>query len=102
MEVTTSGRTLVLTGPFDGRSTSEVRQALYDRIGADRDDIIVDLTAVSSVDATALRLLAVATRLMEREGRSLTLRGCSPSLRRVLAFTRMRRLVSVERPVITA
>ena len=102
MEVTTSGRTLVLTGPFDGRSTSEVRQALYDRIGADSDDIIVDLTAVDSVDATALRLLAVATRLMERDGRSLTLRGCSPSLRRVLAFTRMRRLVSVERPAVPA
>jgi anti-anti-sigma factor len=102
MEVTTSGRTLFLTGPFDGRSTSEVRQALYDRIGADSEDIIVDLTAVSSVDATALRLLAVATRLMEREGRSLTLRGCSPSLRRVLAFTRMRRLVSVERPEVPA
>ena len=102
MEVTTSGRTLVLSGQLDGRSTSVVRQALYDQIQASGDDLVVDLSAVESVDATALRLLAVATQLMERDGRSLTLRGCSPALRRVLAFTRFRRLVCLERPSVSA
>lgn len=99
MEVTTSDQALVLNGRFDGRSTGEVREALYDRIEANDDDVVVDLSDVESIDATALKLLAAATKLMERDGRHLTLRGVRPELRRVIAYTRLRRLVSVERPL---
>ena len=102
MEVTTDGATLFLAGRFDVRSTSMVREALYAHIASNRDDVIVDLAGVESIDATALKVLAAATRIVERDGRQLILRGCSPALRRLLAYTRLRRLVQVERGAITA
>ena len=99
MELTVNDRTLILHGHFDVRSTGMVREALYERIERTSGNVVVDLADVEAIDATALRVLAAASKLMEREGRALILRGCSPALRRVLAFTRLRRLVTVERAV---
>jgi anti-anti-sigma factor len=97
MELTVKDRTLVMHGHFDVRSTGVVRDALYDRIESTSGDIVIDLADVEAIDATALRVLAAAAKVMEREGRALILRGCSPALRRVLALTRLRRLMTVER-----
>jgi anti-anti-sigma factor len=102
MELTVNDRTLTLHGHFDVRSTAMVREALYEQIDRTNGDVVVDLGDVESIDATALRVLAATTKLMEREGRTLILRGCSPAMRRVIAFTRLRRLVTVERGAITA
>ncbi|HSJ19664.1 MAG TPA: STAS domain-containing protein [Nocardioidaceae bacterium] len=97
MDLSVDDEKIVLRGYFDVRSTSVVREALYDRMDSTSGDLVVDLADVEAIDATALRVLAVASRLMERQGRALILRGCSPTLRRVLALTRIRRLVTVER-----
>ena len=97
MEVTTNGATLFLSGRFDVRSTAVVRDALYEQIHANPGHVVVDLSDVDSIDATALKVLAAASRSMERDGRHLILRGCSPAVRRVIAFTRLRRLMQVER-----
>ena len=99
MELTVNDRALVLNGYFDVRSTGIVREALYEQIERTAGNVVVDLAGVEAMDATALRVLAAAGRVMERQGRALILRGCSPALRRVIAFTRLRRLVTVERAV---
>lgn len=91
------GPALKLVGDFDVRSTSEVRDALYAHLHAHPEyDVVVDLSGVPSIDPTALRLLAVATRAAERNGHRLLLRGCSPSVRRMLTVARLRHLVMVE------
>jgi anti-anti-sigma factor len=101
MEIFTEGPRLVLAGDFDVRSTWEVRNALYEHLEA-HDDVVVDLSDVASVDATALKVLAYATRNCERAGRHLTLRGCGPAVRRMLHITHLIRLVEVERVAASA
>jgi anti-anti-sigma factor len=97
MELTTVGSTLALTGRLDGRSTGMVRDALYTLIDSTTDDVVLDLSGVESMDATAFTVLAAASYHLDRAGRHLVLRGCSPAIRRVLTFTRLRRLFQVER-----
>ena len=83
---------MALSGRLDGRHASEVRAALYERIEGAQGDVVVDLTEVESIDGTVLKLLAAAALRLQRTGRQLVLRGCSPALRRVVAFGGLRRL----------
>ncbi len=64
--------------------------------------MVVDLSGVDTVDMTALKVLAVATRRAGRDGHRLTLRGCRPAVRRMLHLTRLIRVLEVERVAATA
>lgn len=102
MQIITDGPTLLLSGDFDVRSTMEVRNAIYDHLDGHDEDVVLDLSEVTTIDMTALRVLAVATREASRAGRHLTLRGCGPAVRRMLHLTRLIRVVEVERATISA
>ena len=102
MDITVDDQTLILRGHFDGRSTSQVREALFAQIERTPGDVVVDVAGVDSIDGNALRVLAATSHRMEREGRSLVLRGARPALRRVVALTRLRRVVTFERGAMPA
>lgn len=102
MDIITDGPTLVLSGDFDVRSTWQVRTAIYDLLEGHGEDVVVDLTDVTTIDVTALKVLAVATRQASRAGQHLTLRGCGPSVRRLLHLSRLIRVVELERQALGA
>jgi anti-anti-sigma factor len=102
MEIFTDGPTILLSGDFDVRSTWEVRNAIYEHLNGHDEDVVIDLTDVTTIDMTALKVLAVATRQASRDGHHLTLRGCGPSVRRMLHLTRLIRVVEVERVAASA
>ena len=102
MEIYTDGPKLVLSGDFDVRSTWEVRGAIYEHLDGHDQDVVLDLTQVTTIDVTALRVLAVATRYAAGHGQHLTLRGCSPAVRRMLHLSRLIRVLEVERNAATA
>lgn len=62
-------------------------------------DIVVDLSAVSVVDSAGLGLLVTTHRGTARLGRRLVLANPSPRLLRILAVTRLHRVLHVDRQV---
>ena len=101
-ETVPDGRVLVLHGAFDVRSTWEVRNAIYECIDVLDDDVVIDMTDVSTIDATALRLLAVATRHAWLSGHHLVVRNPAPAVRRMAHLTRLAHAIEVERVAATA
>ena len=92
MQVTINGSTMYLAGRFDGRTTAEVRDQLRDLM-TKHGDVVVDISALESIDVTALRTLAAASVVSERGGHHLDLVGGSNSVRRAIAFLGLRRLL---------
>ena len=102
MEILSDGPVLHLSGDFDVRSTWEVRTAIYEHLEGHDEDVVVDLTEVTTIDMTALKVLAVATRRASAAGHRLTLRGCGPAVRRMLHLSHLIRIVEVERVAVSA
>jgi anti-anti-sigma factor len=102
MDIISDGPTLVLHGDFDVRSTWEVRAAIYERLEGPDDEVVVDMTHVTTIDLTALRVLAVATRHAWLHGHHLTVRNPGPAVRRMAHLTRLAHAIEVERVAASA
>jgi anti-anti-sigma factor len=86
-----------LTGILDVRSVGDVRRTLNSVIESSDGDVIVDLEEVDAVDATGLGLLVATHRRTQSLGRQLVLWHPMPSVIRILAVTRLHRVLNVER-----
>jgi anti-sigma B factor antagonist len=93
----TENAPLALSGRLDASNVGEARASLNQYIDTTSDDVVVDLSRVDLIDVTGLGMLAGAHRRLERAGRQLILRGCADHVRRVLAVTRLARVMHVER-----
>ncbi|WP_246003348.1 STAS domain-containing protein [Nocardioides aurantiacus] len=96
MEHSTNGSTIVLGGTLDVRCTATLRALVYDALAEGHGTVVVDLGGVDSVDLTTLKLLAVASRSAQRQGRRVVLRGCTSGVRRLLHLSHLRGLLAVE------
>jgi anti-anti-sigma factor len=96
MDIVTDGSTLLISGLLDARSVGELRMAVYDHLEAHPEHVVLDMSGVESVDLTTLKMLAVASRMANRAGHRVTVRGCPGSIRRLLHLARLRALVTVE------
>ena len=92
----TENATLELAGSLDVRRTAELRSQVYALLDSSTGDVIVDITRVDSIDMTTLKLVAVANRVAERDGRRVVLRGASTGVRRLLHLAHLRSKIPVE------
>jgi anti-anti-sigma factor len=93
------GCTLSLSGRLCAATVAEVRLALGDAVAAGVGDLVVDLGGVEMGDATGLGVLIGTHRRALREDRRLVLRDVPERIERLLAVTRLHRVLSVEAPV---
>lgn len=96
-EVQQTSGGLRLVGFLDVRGVADVRSALHALLDAADDDVHVDLSQLVAIDATGLALIVSVHRRALNQGRHLVLEGVGPSLARLLAVTRLHRVLTVRR-----
>lgn len=96
VEAAADGSVVVLRGRLDVTTVADARGALHAAVDAGHGPLVVDLGAVQVGDATGLGVLVGAHRRAGRAGRCLVLRAVPVPLRRLLAATRLHRILAVE------
>lgn len=90
------GEFVRLEGRLDVTTAGEIRMALHDAIDAGDGDLILDMAGVDVIDATGLGVLVGTHRRAGKHGRRLVLRAVPQRVMRVLAVTRLHRVLAVE------
>ncbi|WP_440071825.1 STAS domain-containing protein [Streptosporangium sp. OZ121] len=84
---------------LDVGTVARVRPRLHEAVDSGHGDLIVDLSRLEMIDATGLGVLVGTHRRAVGAERRLILRGVPPRVMRVLAVTRLNRVLTVELPV---
>ncbi|MEU7427776.1 MULTISPECIES: STAS domain-containing protein [unclassified Streptomyces] len=87
---------LVVGGRLDVRSAADARTALHAAVDHGVGDLVLDLSALDSWDATGLGVIMGAHRRAGRCGRRLVLRDVPAQMQRLLVATRLHRILAVE------
>ncbi|MEO3890188.1 STAS domain-containing protein [Nonomuraea sp. B5E05] len=83
---------------LDAGTSAGVRERLHKALDTGEGDLILDLTKLEMIDATGLGVLVGAHRRALSVQRRLVLRGVPPRIMRILAVTRLNRVLHVEVP----
>ena len=98
MVVSSTTSNMVKLGPhLDVRTVGMARATLYSVIEEAGGDVVLDLANLESIDAAGLGMLTAVHLRCERAGHRLVLRNCPREIRRVLAVTRLNRILHVDR-----
>lgn len=96
IDVARPGRTVLLSGRLDVATVADVRLVLHEAVDSGQGDLLVDIGGVDYIDASGLGVLVGAHRRAGRVGRRLVLRNVPERILRLLARTRLNRVLHVE------
>ena len=96
------GRLLCLHGRLDVAAAADVRMALVAAMSEATGELVLDVSKLTTVDATGLGVLVGGHRRAQRAGRVLVLRDVPPALARLLFLTRLDKVLRTERTAVVA
>lgn len=88
-EDTAAGHVVKVAGELDLASAPQLSDALADPGGERTQPVVLDLSAVSFIDSSALRALLLAGRQLADAGRTLQIGPRSEAVSRVLEVTQL-------------
>lgn len=81
---------------LDAGTSAGTRSQLHDAVDSGEGDLILDVSRLEVIDATGLGVLVGTHRRAIAAQRRLVLRGVPPRVMRILAVTRLNRVLHVE------
>jgi anti-sigma B factor antagonist len=96
------GQRIRIVGSIDAASVGGVRAGLHDAVDLGTGELIVELGGLELGDATGLGALLGAHRRANRAGRTMVLTDVPIALQRILAYTRLGRVLAIRDTVAVA
>lgn len=90
------GADLTIEGALCARTSGHIRMALHSSLAAGEGDLVLHLADAEVWDSAGLGVIVGAHHRAERQGRRLVVADASPRLCRLLAGTRLDRVLNVE------
>lgn len=85
-------------GEIDVASQAALRRRMSEVIAAGSGDVVMELSEVSFIDSTGLRMMLDLHRTLTGQGRRLRLRGAQGPVRRLFELTAMFEILEREPP----